>query len=59
MKFNDFAQTYKLHLQAHLKPRTIEQYADILRRILVPRFTLPGFGGWPEAWRPWVASECY
>ena len=38
MKFNDFAQTYKLHIQAHLKPRTVEQYCGILRRILVPRF---------------------
>ena len=38
MKFNEFAQTYKLHIQAHLKPRTVEQYSDILRRILVPRF---------------------
>ena len=38
MKFNDFAQTYKLHIQVHLKPRTVEQYSDILRRILVPRF---------------------
>ena len=38
MKFNDIAQTYKLHIQAHLKPRTVEQYAEILHRILVPRF---------------------
>ena len=38
MNFNDFAQTYKLHIQAQLKPRTVEQYSGILRRILVPRF---------------------
>ena len=38
MNFNDFAQTYKLHIQAHLKPRTVGQYSSILRRILVPRF---------------------
>ena len=38
MKFNDFSQTYKLHIQAHLKPRTVEQNSDILRRILVPNF---------------------
>ena len=38
MKFNDFAQTYKLHIQAHLKPRTVKQYSGILRRILVPSF---------------------
>ena len=38
MKFNEFAQTYKLHIRAHLKPWTVEQYSDILRRILVPRF---------------------
>ena len=30
MKFNDFTQTYKLHIQAHLKPRTVEQCSDIL-----------------------------
>ena len=38
MKFSEFAQTYKLYIQAHLKPRTVEQYSGILRRILVPRF---------------------
>ena len=39
MKFNKFVQTYKHHIQAHLKPRTVEQYSGILRRILVPRFS--------------------
>ena len=38
MNFNDFAQTYKPYIQAHLKPRTVEQHFGILRRILVPRF---------------------
>ena len=38
MKFSNFAQTYKLNIQAHLKPRTVEQYSGILRRILVLRF---------------------
>ena len=38
IKFNDFVQTYKLHMQAHLKPRTVEQNSDILRHILVPSF---------------------
>ena len=38
MKFYVFAQTYKLHIQAHLKLWTVEQYSGILRRILVPRF---------------------
>ena len=28
----------RLHIQPHLKPRTVEQYSGILRRILVPRF---------------------
>ena len=31
-------KTYKLHIQAHLKPRKVEQYSGVLRRILVPTF---------------------
>ena len=33
MTFNDFVQTYILHIRAHLKPRTVEQYSGILRHI--------------------------